>query len=304
MEQRGTSCLALFPDGSASGAFKFYSLKTGKIITADKWKSLPYPPEIVDFMNSWASNGKKITSRDPIFALRDRSTIINDEAPGDFFLEVGRGYLPKNKPAILHPPLPDPSLDISEANPNDPLEQSQPIQQHAPSSSLSNSLSPSENILPPVLSPPPLPPPPEPSFESVTSISPSNVIPTVPSPSQVQPSVDISSPLTESDPISAPIPNARPATPPVMEPPIVPPAVRKPKSTVPPLTMNLRSKGNVTVSHMTVKQAINSFGDEAEKAINAELLQMIEKRVWTPVDSKGTKRTIPSSIFLTEKKDA
>lgn len=52
MQQRGTSCLALFPDGSASGAFKFYSLKTGKIITADKWRSLPYPPEIVDFVNN------------------------------------------------------------------------------------------------------------------------------------------------------------------------------------------------------------------------------------------------------------
>jgi NMD protein affecting ribosome stability and mRNA decay len=61
------------------------------------------------------------------------------------------------------------------------------------------------------------------------------------------------------------------------------------------------------VMNITVREAIRTRGEEAERVIMKELGQMLSKRVWTPVDGKKLtaeekSRIIRSSMFLKEKK--
>jgi Reverse transcriptase (RNA-dependent DNA polymerase) len=61
-----------------------------------------------------------------------------------------------------------------------------------------------------------------------------------------------------------------------------------------------------SVYNITVREAIRTRGEEAERVIMKELNQMITKRVWTPIDGKRLtaeerSRVIRSSMFLKEK---
>jgi hypothetical protein len=61
-----------------------------------------------------------------------------------------------------------------------------------------------------------------------------------------------------------------------------------------------------SVYNITVREAIRTRGEEAERVIMKELNQMITKRVWTPIDGKRftaeeRSRVIRSSMFLKEK---
>ena len=54
MDQRTVGAIALCPTGSQTGAVKFLSLASGKVITRNQFKILPIPKEYILFMNEWA----------------------------------------------------------------------------------------------------------------------------------------------------------------------------------------------------------------------------------------------------------
>jgi hypothetical protein len=57
-------------------------------------------------------------------------------------------------------------------------------------------------------------------------------------------------------------------------------------------------------AHMTVERAVKDFGTAADEAINAELRQMIDKKVWTPINPSEARGAIPSTMFIKKKVDA
>jgi Reverse transcriptase (RNA-dependent DNA polymerase) len=64
--------------------------------------------------------------------------------------------------------------------------------------------------------------------------------------------------------------------------------------------------GEDRVLNITVREAIRTRGEEAERVIMKELSQMVNKRVWTPIDGKKLtaderRAMIRSSMFLKEK---
>jgi Reverse transcriptase (RNA-dependent DNA polymerase) len=68
----------------------------------------------------------------------------------------------------------------------------------------------------------------------------------------------------------------------------------------------MESRGREEAMNITVREAIRTRSEEAERVIMKELSQMITKRVWTPVDGKRLTaeeraRIIRSSMFLKEK---
>ena len=71
-----------------------------------------------------------------------------------------------------------------------------------------------------------------------------------------------------------------------------------------PIIASWKFRATKRVFHMSVKEALESFGPDAQRAIDSELNQMLEKGVWIPVRDTGRCRAIPSSMFLTQKKDA
>ena len=67
-----------------------------------------------------------------------------------------------------------------------------------------------------------------------------------------------------------------------------------------------RTHGVEHAMNITVREALKTRGDEAERVILKELQQMLTKKVWTPVDGKTLtaeqrSRVIRSSMFLKEK---
>jgi Reverse transcriptase (RNA-dependent DNA polymerase) len=67
----------------------------------------------------------------------------------------------------------------------------------------------------------------------------------------------------------------------------------------------MESVGRREAMNITVRAAIRTRGEEAERVIMKELSQMITKRVWTPIDGKmltteERARIIRSSMFLKE----
>ena len=52
---RTEGAIALYPTGNLQGSVRFFSLATGKVITRDNWNRLPVPQEVVQHMNSLAA---------------------------------------------------------------------------------------------------------------------------------------------------------------------------------------------------------------------------------------------------------
>ena len=73
MAERTQSCLALCPTNNKNGSVLFYSLKSGKIIKSDRWKSLPMTPEVISVLNALS---KEAVSQDPVFLFH--GNVIDD----------------------------------------------------------------------------------------------------------------------------------------------------------------------------------------------------------------------------------
>ena len=79
LSERTTSCISLLPTGSATGAVKFYSLSTGRVITRDRWTCLPIPDTAIEAINS------KSLVQPPleIFDADDYGSVLADENEGN-----------------------------------------------------------------------------------------------------------------------------------------------------------------------------------------------------------------------------
>jgi len=58
-----------------------------------------------------------------------------------------------------------------------------------------------------------------------------------------------------------------------------------------------------TILHLSLNKGTAIYGETAKKALHAELLQLVEKNVWTPVKQGNSSQTIRSSVFFKEKFD-
>lgn len=66
MQERTTSCLSLTPTFNNTGSYKFYSLKTGEIITRTNWKVVPLSDIVVSYINS-LTIGTPLPSKDKVY---------------------------------------------------------------------------------------------------------------------------------------------------------------------------------------------------------------------------------------------
>ena len=66
---RTDGAIALLPTCNGQGSVKFFSLNTREIITRDRWRVLPMPDEVIDYLNMLAKvdNEQKLPSKEPIF---------------------------------------------------------------------------------------------------------------------------------------------------------------------------------------------------------------------------------------------
>jgi hypothetical protein len=120
MKLRTLSCIALYPTGSESGSVKFLVLKTMKIISRDKWESVPFPDSIIRFMNNLATKDTTPITRDPVFAVGDINTIIPDaEIIENVPIEGPTNYNPPLRPPLV------PIRNISEVYDNETQEEEQ-----------------------------------------------------------------------------------------------------------------------------------------------------------------------------------
>jgi hypothetical protein len=98
-----------------------------------------------------------------------------------------------------------------------------------------------------------------------------------------------------------PAPEESPPATEEIQPPQTTPVEAQPTEWSSRLRDNPRQNPKYFVNHMSVKKATQLHGDKARDAVKAELNQMVEKEVWTPVHRTEGMKTIPSSIFLKEK---
>ena len=285
MTPRVDGAIALTPLGNAQGSVKFYCLATGGIITRDHWTVVPLTDNIIAHMNELANSLKRGTGGyDPAFARNTvpitDSVVTADEAPAPIEESPRVGPLDHHSPAVQDAPSESDLLPL--ANPSSALHRPQP-----------------QPLLPVTESLP---------DTSVTSAADGSV--SVPPP---QGTVDPDTPDLVADP--------EPESPPV--PPAPVPDLVQPSSAAPPPSTPAanrryparnnrtsyadRNKADYFGLHISVKRAITDFGDEAHKAIKAELQQMLDLRVWTPVKPQAlspaeTRDVIFSSMFLKEKK--
>jgi hypothetical protein len=62
MESRTEDCIVMLPTHNRTGSFKMMSLSSGRIVSRDQFKILPMPQSVIQTLNSWAiREGKKIT---------------------------------------------------------------------------------------------------------------------------------------------------------------------------------------------------------------------------------------------------
>ena len=137
MEPKAMSCIALYPTGSLSGSCKFMVLKTMRVISREKWASFPTPDSIISYVNTVASEGGKIPTRDPVFAIGAKGVVVPDEA------DITSSTVTRSEGRPPHTP---PPVDQQVSRPLLPLPQA------APDFDYSESLSPQvDNVLPPAL---------------------------------------------------------------------------------------------------------------------------------------------------------
>lgn len=286
MEPRSMSCIALYPTGSLSGSCKFMVLKTMKVIAREKWASFPPPDSIITYINTLASEGGRIPTRDPVFAIGAKGVVVPDEAD----ITSSTAARSKGRPPHLAPeadqrdvPEVDPQLVPTSPRAPRPL---LPLPQLMPNIDYSEALSPQID--------PPADPPQSPHVDSP------------PEPPAESPDVQIPIPPTHSSQSLAPAPpEVAPPAPPVSPQP--PEPVSEGREKRKRVKNTLYPPEEYEVNRLSLEKAIRNLGATALEAIDKELAQMEEKLVYTPIkpaDLKKYKFTpIPSSMFVTEKKD-
>ena len=69
MESRTDGGIALLQAGNLQGSVKFFSLNSKRIVTRDKWTSLPIPENVINYMNKLATQCSFKISKEPRFEV-------------------------------------------------------------------------------------------------------------------------------------------------------------------------------------------------------------------------------------------
>lgn len=304
MAPRVEGAIALLPTGNLQGSVKFYCLSTGTIITRDHWTVVPLSENIIRHMNELASSHKRGNGGfDPAFArgpspISD-SVVAADEEPVPF----------EESPRI--DPSEHPSADEF-VTPSDGHDETvSPVTPHdvpcVPSPAPPVVFSPPVSM--PVVTPAAAAAPP---LEAETS----NPSEPVPSPVEPDPEPEIFTPPTEPVKDERRYPKRSNRTSWSERADRLYAGVHSVLSKYDDTNHELfvaaiarlveQNKGDMYGLHITVKKAISEYGDAAHDAIKAELQQMLDLHVWTPVapaslSPEEMRDVIFSSMFLKDK---
>jgi len=305
MAPRVEGAIALLPTGNLQGSVKFYCLSTGTVITRDHWTVVPLSDNVIHHMNEIANTHKRGNGGfDPAFArgpspisdsvvAADEEPVPFEESPrvdpsepsnADDFVTPSAGHdtssLPVTFPDVPSVPSPAPPSIVSLPAPvpvvtpaaaaDPPLE----VQDSNPSEPVPSPVEPDPE--PEVFQPPPDPVEEErryPRRKNRTSWNDKRA-------DSLYTGVhSVLSKYNDSDHELFVAAVAR-----LVE----------------------QNKSDMYGLHITVKKAIAEYGDEAHNAIKAELQQMLDLHVWTPVapaslTPEEMRDVIFSSMFLKDK---
>lgn len=285
MTPRTQGAISLLPVGNLQGSVKFYCLETNSVITRDHWTPLPTPSVVIDFMNDLAGPTKKGSAGlDPVFT---RGLVTIDHAPEQGepalipFVEPPRVVVdPKAHQQETLPDFVPPQPEVSVVQPA-----VEPVQQQTAAE---------PTDVDPHAEPPP-------SMMPEATIDPALI-------TGVQPQSQEAPEATQRQHASPPPPAPQPTTEERRYPARANRTSWRERSQQIMLA-TLREKTLEYGLHLTVKKAIKTFGPLADEAILKELTQMLNLKVWTPVEvdrlsSLSSQAIIFSSMFLKEKFDA
>lgn len=274
MAPRTEGAISLMSAGNLQGSHRFYNLRTGQIVTRASWTVLPVSAEVIEFLN----------------ALAARDELPEDEEE------------PQPNAAQLH--------DLRDASDRVPL--GAVHVRPDPEGPLHQDGEPTQVVLADTL-----------------RLDDDNVVAVQESVSSDTETVSETSDAEDEDDRGSPIPNTRDWVPhgaaqsaDAVQ--LQPRTDPEPKPPDPSINThghghNLRSSRSSWRNygkdhsrkehglHISVSKALRSFGKKALKSMVQELLQMIDKKVWTPVNinkltTKQLKSIIRSSMFLKEKR--
>ena len=100
MKPRTDGCIILFPAGNMDGSYKMYSIRSTKVISRDKWISLPMPSDVVAHMNSLADRDIKTWAE---LDFEDDPSPVEEETPlTKVSLEERADPSDDEPPALVH----------------------------------------------------------------------------------------------------------------------------------------------------------------------------------------------------------
>jgi hypothetical protein len=275
MQSRTEDCIVLLPTGGRNGAVKMLSIETGKVVTRDQFRINPMPLSVIMRLNALAkAEGRTIGNKTDIFTELQYMQSVNMSNMPTFINNLPGQGLPETGIRLIPSPIPPPQLtgladDIQNAD------------------DISNSI-----ILPAnggvVESARAIRVDDDAANQGVPAEAPPIDLPEVPPPNPPAPARN-GEPPAESVFVASQSP------------------MKLTTSSVAAIENMLKQRrvtGEVsTTSNVSVREALRSRGDDAEKVIIKELRQMIDKKVWVPtmmstLDSSQVKSIIRSSMFV------
>jgi hypothetical protein len=312
-KDRTEGAIALYPLNNEQGSVHFLHLKTFRVIVRDKWTPLPMPSIVVDYINDFAEKNAR-ASNEPVFQAG--SHIIEDydydQDDETIPLEIIDGRPITEPQAREVPPIPTivPGDDDNDGS-SHPFSEAETVVNndfdvnHDYRGDISSVESThydhgggESNLSPPNFPANQNPIRADDNYDNVEEPDPfGNIL------RQIQSNVD--SDNDEQDP-------SRNDSKAIDDHDVVVESSDDIVEEVPPSHQyNLRSRSKADSTreyglHITVRSAINKFGKTATRVIADELQQMLDKKVWTPVEQKDLspderRKSIRSSMFLKEK---
>ena len=310
LRSRTEDCVVMLPLGNRTGTVRMLSLTTGKLVNRDQFIIMPMPESVIKRLNALALADGRVMGKSELVGTDNINETVNGKTEG----------LPETIETTINEGV-DPSITLLDANYNpelvyeeagDQIDETQLDEPHVEESGLADDMippptvrfEPKEVAMDDLMT----------SFRKLAVGLPHTVSAEtvdeqgVPEDYGENGAIDMGAteePVTVTSP-----PNTYSA----YGHRVVPRAdlmdmFRGDKQTAALLTRNYDSAGGdwgEYVMNISVNEALRTRGKDAETVIQKELGQMIEKKVWTPVDIQGLShgekaRIIRSSMFLKEK---
>jgi hypothetical protein len=308
LKSRTEDCVVMLPLGNRTGTVRMLSLTTGKLVNRDQFIIMPMPESVIKRLNALALADGRVKGKSELVRTENTYETVSDksdELPETMETTVNEGVDPST--TLLDANY-NPELIYKEAG--DHIDETQPDEPYVEEIGLADDMMPPVAVRfePKVVEMDDL----MNSFRELAVGLPRTVTDEtldeqgVPEDYGENGAIDMeaipgtatSAPNTYSSYGHRVIPRTD-----LMD------MFRGDKQTAALLTRNYDSAGGdwgEYVMNISVNEALRTRGKDAETVIQKELGQMIEKKVWTPVDIRGLShdekaRIIRSSMFLKEK---